>query len=216
MPLKGKFGPRYKVPFRRRREGRTDYRARYKMLLSNKIRVVVRKSKRNITIQFIKAELGGDKTLSTTRSLELKKYGWSFNGGNIPAAYLTGYLAGLKAMRLGITEAILDIGPQRSTKGNRLYATLKGLVDAGINIPYSEDILPTVDRLQGYHIADYSRKLKESDQDVFNKQFGGYIKAGLNPEEIPLKFKDVLNNIAKEFNVTPPTFKESEEDEEFE
>ncbi|RLI36413.1 50S ribosomal protein L18, partial [Candidatus Bathyarchaeota archaeon] len=27
-------GPRYNVPYRRRREGKTDYRRRYKLLLS--------------------------------------------------------------------------------------------------------------------------------------------------------------------------------------
>ena len=46
-------GPRYKVPFRRRREGRTNYHLRLKLLLSRQDRVVVRKSARNIQIQLI-------------------------------------------------------------------------------------------------------------------------------------------------------------------
>ena len=103
-----KYGPRYRVPFRRRREGRTDYRARYKMVISGKIRAVVRKSLRNIVIHFVRAKLEGDETLVFTKSTELTKYGWRYNRGNVPAAYLTGYLAGLKALKAGIKEAILD------------------------------------------------------------------------------------------------------------
>ncbi len=213
MPIKRKFGPRYRVPFRRRREGRTDYRARYKMLLSQKIRAVIRKSKRNITIQFVKAELKGDKTLSTTRSIELRKYGWNFSGGNTPAAYLTGYLAGLKALKAGINEAILDIGPQRSTRGSRLYAALKGMIDAGIDIPHNENILPSIDRIQGKHIASYAEQLINSNQELYNRRFSRYIKIGLDPRNIESVFLEVLNKIAKEFNVEPPSF---EEDEEFE
>ncbi len=213
MPIKGKFGPRYRVPFRRRREGKTDYRARYKMLLSKKIRAVVRKSLRNIFVQFIRAELGGDKTISTTKSVELKKYGWKYSGGNIPAAYLTGYLAGLKAMKLGINEAILDIGPQRSTKGSRLYAALKGLVDAGVNIPYNDVIFPSIERIQGYHIAQYAEKLENEDQELYKKRFSGYIQNGLNPRDTPTNFQEVLNKIAEEFGVEPPTLTKEEEEE---
>ncbi len=208
-----RFGPRYRVPYRRRREGRTDYRARYKMLLSRKIRAVVRKSLRHIIIQFVKAELGGDKTLVTTRSLELKKYGWNYGCGNIPAAYLTGYLAGLKALKAGINEAILDIGPQRAIHGGRLFAALKGLVDAGVEIPHNPIVFPSVSRIKGEHIAEYAKKLKRRKK-ALEKQFGGYLKAGLLPEDIPKVFEEVLNNIAKAFGVEPPTLEEEEEFEE--
>lgn len=212
MPVKRKFGPRYRVPFRRRREGKTDYRARYRMLLSQKIRAVVRKNLRNIIIQFVKAELKGDKTLLTTRSLELRKFGWNFSGGNIPAAYLTGYLAGLKALRVGINEAILDIGPQRSTRGGRLYAALKGMLDAGLDIPYNENILPSLDRIQGQHIASYAEKLMSDNIELYNKRFSRYIRSGLDPRNISSVFMTVLNNIAREFNVEPPDFEANEED----
>jgi len=208
-----KFGPRYRLPFKRRREGRTDYHARYKMLLSGKIRAVVRKSLRNIIIQFIKAELGGDKTLITTWSTELRKYGWRFGNGNIPAAYLTGYLAGLKAIKRGIEEAILDIGPHRSTKGNRLYAALKGLIDAGVEIPYGDGILPDIDRIQGEHIVDYAKKLKEGNKEKFERQFSDYIKRGLDPERISEEFRKTLNTIAQAFGVEPPSLEEEFEEE---
>ncbi|MHA1616363.1 MAG: 50S ribosomal protein L18 [Candidatus Njordarchaeales archaeon] len=208
-----RFGPRYRVPFRRRREGRTDYRARYKMVISGKIRAVVRKSLRNIVVHFVKAELEGDKTLSYTKSTELVKFGWKYGRGNLPAAYLTGYLAGLKAIQAGLKEAILDIGPQRSTKGNRLYAALKGLVDAGVEIPHSEEILPDVDRIRGEHIANYARLLKKKDPEKYRRQFSRYLAQGLDPEKIPEVFEETLKNIASAFGVEPPTFEEESEEE---
>ena len=54
-------GPRYKVPFRRRREGRTDYRHRAALLRGKLPRAVVRKSNRNITVQLVTYDDKGDK-----------------------------------------------------------------------------------------------------------------------------------------------------------
>ena len=53
-----------------------------------------------------------------------------------------------------IEEAILDLGLQTSTKGSRIYAALKGVLDAGINIPHSKEILPSEDRIKGKHISE--------------------------------------------------------------
>ena len=87
-------GPRYKVPLRRRKEGKTNYHVRYKLLLSKRPRVVVRKSNASTTLQLVVAELEGDKTLLTVNSRELKGFGFSSAVGNLPAAYLTGLLFG--------------------------------------------------------------------------------------------------------------------------
>jgi large subunit ribosomal protein L18 len=83
----------------------------------------------------------------------LKKIGWT-KTGNVPAAYLTGLLAGKKAKEKNVTEAVLDLGLQTSTKGSRIYAALKGVLDAGINVPHSKDILPSEDRIIGKHISE--------------------------------------------------------------
>ena len=74
-------GPRYKVPFRRRREGRTNYHLRLKLLLSRQDRVVVRKSARNIQIQLIAPTPDGDITYSSAVSSELAKYGYTASYG---------------------------------------------------------------------------------------------------------------------------------------
>jgi len=149
-------GPRYKVPFRRRREGKTNYHVRYKLILSKKPRVVVRKSNASTTLQLVVAEQMGDKTLLTVNSKELKNFGYTFSTGNLPAAYLTGLLFGKKMLALGETEGIADIGLHSSTRGNRIYAAIKGVVDAGVNVPHSREIFPDDERIRGEHIKNYT------------------------------------------------------------
>ncbi|MGZ5563485.1 MAG: 50S ribosomal protein L18, partial [Halobacteriota archaeon] len=65
-------GPRYHVPFRRRREGRTNYHKRLGLLLSKKPRVVVRKSGCNLTVQLVEHSTVGDRTLTSASALDLK------------------------------------------------------------------------------------------------------------------------------------------------
>ena len=149
-------GPRYKVPFRRRREGRTSYHLRYKLILSKKPRLVVRKSNANTTLQLVVAEMMGDKTLLTVTSKELRDYGYTLATGNLPAAYLTGLLFGKRMLALGVREAIADIGLHASTKGARVYAAIKGVVDAGAVIPHSSEIFPGDERLRGEHIKEHT------------------------------------------------------------
>jgi large subunit ribosomal protein L18 len=149
-------GPRYRVPFRRRREGRTNYHVRYKLILSKKPRVVVRKSNASTTLQLVMAEQTGDKTLLTVNSRQLQDFGYSFSKSNLPAAYLTGLLFGKKMLALGISEGIADIGLHASTKGNRIYAAVKGVVDAGVDVPHSPEIFPAEERISGKHIKEYT------------------------------------------------------------
>jgi len=149
-------GPRYRVPFRRRREGKTNYHVRYKLILSKKPRVVVRKSNASTTLQLVMAEQTGDKTLLTVNSRQLKDFGYTFSKSNLPAAYLTGLLFGKKMLALGISEGIADIGLHASTKGNRIYAAVKGVVDAGVDVPHSPEIFPAEERISGKHIKEYT------------------------------------------------------------
>lgn len=149
-------GPRYRVPFRRRREGRTNYHVRYKLILSKKPRVVVRKSNASTTLQLVLAEQMGDKTLLTVNSRELKDFGYTFSKGNLPAAYLTGLLFGKKMLALGMSEGIADIGLHASTKGNRVYAAIKGVIDAGVAVPAGSEIFPDDSRISGEHIKKYT------------------------------------------------------------
>jgi len=147
-------GPRYKVAFRRRRELRTDYYARKKLLTARETRAIVRRSNKNITIQFADFAMDGDKVIASATTKELKGMGWEYSCSSIPAAYLVGYLAGKRAIKAGVEYAVLDIGMQKVQHGGVLFATVAGMVDAGLEVPHSDEVLPDEDRLNGKHIDD--------------------------------------------------------------
>lgn len=147
-------GPRYKVPFRRRRENRTDYYIRRRLLTSGGPRAVVRRSSKNIGIQFAVFGMEGDSILATASSRELGALGWKHACSNIPAAYLTGYLAGIKAVKAGIEYAVLDLGMQTPAKGAVLFAAVAGMADAGLEVPHGDGVIPSDERLNGSHIAE--------------------------------------------------------------
>ncbi len=152
-------GPKYVVDFRRKREGKTNYKKRLALLKSNLPRLVVRISNRYVMCQLIDYRPEGDYILSTSTSKELSKFGWTAAASNLPSAYLTGYLCGKRVLKRGTKKAILDIGFREVVRGSKIFAALKGLVDAGLQIPHNPDVFPSEDRLFGSHI-DESLKSK--------------------------------------------------------
>src|SRR5439155_18498797 len=118
---------------------------------SGKPRVVVRKTLNQTIVQFVVPDTPGDKILATAQSIDLKEHGWSAGTGNLPAAYLTGFLAGRRASAKGLKEAILDIGGQRPPPGGRRFAALPGLLDSGAAGPHSPEGLPAQDRARRPH-----------------------------------------------------------------
>ena len=188
---KGKI---FTVPFRRKRQGRTYYKKRLRILQSNKYRLVVRKSLKNIQASVIWYDGKGDKVVLTINSNALRKLGWKGDSGNIPCAYLVGLLAGKKAIEKGINDAILDLGFNNSVKGSRLYAALAGAVDAGLKIPLRSEVLPSKERISGEHIAKYAHILKNNKQK-YEAQFSNYIKGSLNPEDIVNHFNEIKGKI---------------------
>jgi len=166
-----KQGPRYRVKPRRRREGRTDYRKRLKLLKSRKTRLVVRKSLRNTLVQFIEYKKDGDNVIATATSKELAtKYNWKFSTSTTPAAYLTGLLAGKRAKEKGITNCILDTGRHVPVTGSKIFASLKGVVDAGVECPHNEEKIPSEDRIMGKHL---NKDIISAVNDVKSKIIGG-------------------------------------------
>ena len=145
------------LQFKRKRQGKTNYKKRLALLKSNKLRFVVRKSLKNILIQIVKYEPEGDKILVSAHSNQLKKFGWKSYTGNKQSAYLTGLLAGVKAKKQNINEAILDLGLRPSIKNSVCYAAVKGAIDAGLNIPASEEILP---KISSKEIDEIKNKIK--------------------------------------------------------
>lgn len=152
--MPNKFGPTYKVPFRRRREFKTNFRYRLKLLKSGLPRAVVRKTLKHTTVQFVKYESEGDIIIASATSLELTKLGWNGSTANLPTAYLTGLLAGKRAMEKKIGNAVLDIGLNSPVRGSKIFASLRGILDAGVTIPHGDGIFPSEDRISGKHISE--------------------------------------------------------------
>jgi large subunit ribosomal protein L18 len=189
---------RYCVQVRRRREGKTDYKARKALVLSGKPRLVAHETLRNAIAQIVVAKPHGDEVLVSAHSRELKKYEWKAPTGSLPAAYLTGLLCGLKAKAQGVKEVILDIGLHSPSKGARVFATLKGVLDAGVNVPHSEDKLPDEKRIEGEHIAKYAESLA-SNPEQYQSKFSKYLAQKLPPEELPKHFAKVKKEISAAF-----------------
>ncbi len=187
------------IMFRRRREKRTDYRQRLALLKSKKTRMIIRRSLNNIRIQFINLGPSGDIVVAEMTSKGLSKYGWNCHSANLPASYLTGYLAGAEAASRGVKDAIVDIGLQNSVRSSSLYCAAAGAKDAGITINVGKEVLPPKDRISGKHIADYAAKIKNSP--AYQRQFSSYLKKGINPEKIGEMFSHVKSEIAAKYGI---------------
>ncbi len=189
-------GPTYRVPRRRRREGKTNYYKRYVYITSRAVRLVVRKSNRYITAQIIGPTPIGDITLAAVHTSELvKKLGWLGGAKNTPAAYLAGLLLGIKARLMGVEEAALDIGLHASVKGSRLYALARGAIDAGLKISVDDEMLPSWERIRGGDIARYAEELSSKDPERFKRQFSEILGRGLDPRKLPEHFDQVFSRI---------------------
>ena len=190
-------GASYRVQPRRRREGKTDYRARKALVMSRKPRLVARSSIKNVSVQVVVAKQIGDEVLAAAHSRELKKYGWKAPGGNVPSAYLTGLLCGLKAKDAKVTEAVLDLGLVRPTKGSRSFAILSGALEAGLEIPHAEEKLMK-DRTKGDHVAKYAKTLGTGSEEYL-KKFSQYLSQDLTPEKLSEHFGKVKADIISSF-----------------
>ncbi len=189
---------RYCVQYRRRREGKTNYRKRKALVVSGKPRLVVRGTLKNVLAQIVVAKPQGDEVLVSAHSRELKNYGWKAPRGNLPAAYLTGLLCGFKAKAKGVNEAILDIGLHTPSKGARVFAALKGVLDSGLEVPYGEEKLPDEKRIKGEHIAHYAKTLS-ANTEKYMSTFSKYLESKVSPESLPEHFAEVKKALVSAF-----------------
>lgn len=165
LPKKSYFS-RFQVKQRRRREGKTDYAKRRKLLRtdsnkpsSHKARLVVRITNTKVICQIFKSYVNGDKLLAYADSTELSKYGINFGLTNYSACYATGLLCGKRVLERvnlkgegndepgkyfeaeegeeKVFQAVLDIGMRRATNGARVFAAMKGVSDSGVKVPHT-------------------------------------------------------------------------------
>jgi len=106
------YSKRYQVKYRRRREGKTDYQARRRMIIqdknkynSTKYRLVVRITNKDVVCQVVQPKIVGDSCLTAAYSHELPKYGIKVGLTNYAACYATGLLCARRLLtKLGLAE----------------------------------------------------------------------------------------------------------------
>ena len=152
---------------RRLREQKTNYKKRGTMLMGKREFISVNISNQNTLVQILKPEIAGDKVIASAHSRNLLEKGWKGSRKSVPAAYLTGYIAGKKAIGKGSKGAILYTGTKKYTQ--RMAAALKGVIDAGIEVPANSETFPPDERINGEHLTvknDISQIKSSIDNEV--------------------------------------------------
>uniref|UniRef100_A0A8C6F575 Large ribosomal subunit protein uL18 C-terminal eukaryotes domain-containing protein n=1 Tax=Monodon monoceros TaxID=40151 RepID=A0A8C6F575_MONMO len=179
-------GGRYQVKFRRRREGKTDYYTRKRLVIQDKnkynapkYRMTVHVTNRDIVcpIAMLLNRFGMDRIYEGQVEV---------TGGEYSVESIDG--------QPGAFTCYLDAGLARTTTENNVFGALKGAVDGGLSIPHSTERFPGYDsdskefnaevhqnHIMGQNIADYVRYLIEEDEDTYKKQLSQYIKKNITP-----------------------------------
>ena len=92
-----------RIAKRRRREAKTDYVKRIKLLKSGKPRVVMRKTNKYINVQYVVSKEAKDDVKIGLSSKNLLRLGWPKEAAgslkSLTASYLTGYLIGKEIIK---------------------------------------------------------------------------------------------------------------------
>jgi large subunit ribosomal protein L5e len=223
----GAFYSRYQVAFRRRREGKTDYYARKRLIAqdknkynSPKYRLVVRFTNSDVICQIVYSKIRGDVVMTSAYSHELKRYGLKVGLTNYAAAYATGLLVarrhlkklGLDKKYIGKKEADGEPFLVRKGQGRRPFlANLDvGLVRTTTGSRVFGAMKGALDG--GLHVPHstkklfgYDREKKELDAAKLRHIiFGGHVSDYMQSlsKNNPSKYKKQFSRYIKE-NVTP-------------
>ncbi|KAL8525922.1 hypothetical protein ACS0TY_015229 [Phlomoides rotata] len=213
---------RFQVKYKRRRQGKTDYRARIRMINQDKnkyntpkFRFVVRFTNRDIIAQIVSASITGDHVLAAAYAHELPHYGLQAGLTNYAAAYCTGLLLGrrvLKKLELdseyeGNIEAT---GEDYSVEPAESRRPFRALLDVGLlktttgnrifgalkgALDAGLDI-PHSDK----RFAGFNKDSKQLDAEVHRKYiYGGHISAYMNAliEDEPEKYQTHFSKYIK-------------------
>lgn len=159
---------------KRRKSHQTDYGKRLKLLKAERPRLVFRKTNSAVIVQYVTSEAAQDTVVFGVTSKALLKHGWpeTFKGSlkSIPAAYLTGFLVAKKIAKEKLDTPIIDLGMQRTLYKTRVYAFIKGLIDAGLEVNCKEEAFPEDERIAGANMKEDFTKTFETIKSKLEKQ----------------------------------------------
>lgn len=155
----------------RRKENKTDYSKRLKLLKGETPRVVFRKTNKYIIAQYIRSKEAKDSVEIEVNSKKLLKKEWpeEFKGSlkSIPAAYLTGYWMGFLIKKEKKETPIVDFGMIRMLHKTKTYAFLKGLSDSGVKIQCDKEFFPEEEKIKGKNLKkDFSKHFQEVKSNI--------------------------------------------------
>ncbi|KAI4342829.1 hypothetical protein MLD38_027400 [Melastoma candidum] len=213
---------RYQVKYKRRREGKTDYRARIRLINQDKnkyntpkYRFVVRFTNKDIVAQIVSASISGDMILAAAYSHELPRYGLEVGLSNYAAAYCTGLLLARRVLKMlemdqeyeGNVEANGEDFSVEPTEGRRPF---RALLDVGLvrtttgnrvfgalkgALDGGLDIPHSEKRFAGF-----SKDSKQLDPEVHRKYiYSGHVAAYMNTlmEDEPEKYQSHFSEYIK-------------------
>ncbi|KAL5997988.1 60S ribosomal protein L5 [Asimina triloba] len=213
---------RFQVKFKRRRQGKTDYRARIRLINQDKnkyntpkYRFVVRFTNKDIIAQITSASIAGDLVLAAAYSHELPNYGVKVGLTNYAAAYCTGLLLARRVLKMlqldeeyeGNVEATGDDFSVEPTESRRPF---RALLDVGlIRTTTGNRVFGALKgALDGgldiphseKRFAGFSKDDKQLDADIHRKYiFGGHIASYMKTlmEDEPEKYQSHFSEYIK-------------------
>ncbi|KAK6937924.1 Ribosomal protein L5 eukaryotic/L18 archaeal, partial [Dillenia turbinata] len=213
---------RFQVKYKRRREGKTDYRARIRLINQDKnkyntpkYRFVVRFSNKDIVAQITSASIAGDMVLAAAYSHELPRYGLEVGLTNYAAAYCTGLLLARRVLKmLEMDEEyqgnLESLGEDYSVEPADSRRPFRALLDVGLvrtttgnrvfgalkgALDGGLDI-PHSDK----RFAGFSKDNKQLDAEVHRKYiFGGHVASYMRTlmEDEPEKYQSHFSEYIK-------------------
>ncbi|KAG5394675.1 hypothetical protein IGI04_024638 [Brassica rapa subsp. trilocularis] len=202
---------RYQVKFRRRRDGKTDYRARIRLINQDKnkfntpkYRYVVRFTNKDIVAQIVSATITGDIVLASAYAHELPRYGLKAGLTNYAAAYCTSLLLARRVLQMLEMDAEYEGNAEIRLILNKYDNESVGALDGGLDIPHSDKRFAGFNKegknldaevhrkyIYGGHVADYMKLLMEDEPEKYQSHFSNYLKKDLAPENMEEMYKNV-------------------------
>ena len=177
---------------KRRKQYKTDYGKRLKLLKGEKPRVVFRRTNKYILAQYVESEEAKDKVILGMSSKKLMEYGWPKDAQgslkSITACYLIGYLIGKKIIDNKLEKPIIDFGMIRMIHKGKSYAFIKGIIDSGLKISCKEEAFPEEERIKGGKL-----KKKIPFEEIKNKIQKSEISVLSNSKTVPSHGKTSKN-----------------------
>ncbi|MFS7935255.1 putative ribosomal protein L5 eukaryotic/L18 archaeal [Helianthus anomalus] len=208
---------RFQVKFKRWRQGKTDYRARFRLVNQDKnkyntpkYRYVVRFSNKDITAQIISATIAGDIVLASAYAHELPHYGLKVGLTNYVAAYCTRLLLARRVLKkLQMDEEyqgnVDASGEDYSVEPGESRRPFRAFLDVGLirtttgnhcfgaltgALDGGLDIPQSEKRFAGFDKDEKSLDFKCSPQK-YQTHFSDYIKVGVEPDNLEEIYKKV-------------------------